>query len=282
MTNSKDHNSNQGRRTISDVLAPVIEHLELEADTLVTLEDLIALRPDVPESTIRGMASELVQRGWLRPLKAKGAYEFIPGAAAGPYPSGDPWLELRAALKLSPGMKAHVGLASAAWILGYRERSPGRQVVFATRDPKPPPSLSQTYDLVKTARNRMFGSNDIRGVPVASIERIYLEAAWRTDKLDVRTDVRWISRLISNADPQVVVEYLELLSIKSVWARAGYLAEIIGNPETAEQIRVRSPISGGPYYFGNTKRTDYFVVKWNLYDNMGLWRMREEISGDDK
>lgn len=281
MSNKKDIHSGLKRRTISDTLAPIIKHLELKGDRVVLLDDLRVLRPEIPDATVRWTAHELVERGWLEPLTVQGAYEFIPGSAAGPYRSGDPWLNLRAALRIQPELKAHVGLISAAWFHGYRERAPNRHTVVMARAPKPPPSLSKAYLIVKTNRNRVFGAEQKRGLPVATIERVFVEIVWRPDLVDIQSDIGWLSKLVFDLDPRVAIGYLEKLSINSVWARAGYLAELIGRSEFSDLISERRPKSKGPFYWGKATRTDHYVSKWRLYDNLALWKLKSGVNPDD-
>jgi predicted transcriptional regulator of viral defense system len=272
---------NRKRRTISDALAPIIELFELKGDKLVVLDDLRNIRPEANDTTIRKIAFELVERGWLEPLAVQGAYEFIPGSAAGAFRSGDPWLELRAALKLNPDLRTHVGFSSAAWLRGYKSRAPDRQIIVGSRQPKPPPSLSKVYTVVKTHSKRLFGSEELRNLPVATTERIFVEVVWRPDLMDLRSDFRWISKLISDSDPSVVIKFLERLSIQSAWFRAGYLTDLLTHPELRDMIQSRKPSSTGPFYFGSSSRTEHYVSEWNLYDNLDLWKLDQAVLNDD-
>lgn len=281
MSNKKGSASSRKRRTISDTLAPIIEQLELKGSRVVVLDDLRAYRTNAPDATIRRTAHELVQRGWLEPLAVKGAYEFIPGSAAGVYRSGDPWLDLKAALRIHADLKVQIGLSSAAWLRGLKARAPSRHIVFAARKPKPPPSLSKVYTLVKTDENRLFGVEQLQGLPVATIERLFVEAVWRPDLLNLRSNVGWLSKIMVDTNPIVVIEYLERLSIKSVWSRAGYLAEIVGYSELEDLILTRCSSFAGPYYLGDSSRKDHYVSRWSLYDNIGLWKLNRELTNDD-
>src|SRR3954454_4364374 len=95
-------------RSIPNWLAGMVQELELGGERLVTIDDLQRARPELDRALVRQGIAHLVRRGWLRPVGVRGTYEFIPGAAAGPYPSGDPWLVLRAELARRPG-EFHVG-----------------------------------------------------------------------------------------------------------------------------------------------------------------------------
>lgn len=280
MSNRKVQDSSQRGRTISDTLAPLVEHLELKGDRIVLLDDIRDLRPGIPDATVRWTVHELVERGWLEPLAVQGAYEFIPGFAAGAYQSGDPWLNLKAAIRLQPELKAHIGLASAAWIHGYMERAPAKHTVVAASVPKPLPSLSRVYIVIKTSLSKVFGAEQKRGLPVATIERIFVEVAWRPDLAEIRSNIKWLWRLGANLDAQKIPDHLGRLSIKSAWSRAGYLAELINQSELANLIEDSMPRSKGPFYLGSATRADKYFSRWKLYDNLGLWELTHDAKSN--
>src|SRR5437879_3711190 len=111
----------ESSRSIPPWLADVVQAFELDQKRLVSTDDVLAVRPDLGEEGAWAAIRHLLRRGWLHRTGVRGAYEFIPGAAAGPYPSGDPWLVLRAVLRQHPerAKTLHVGAHSAAWLLGY-------------------------------------------------------------------------------------------------------------------------------------------------------------------
>lgn len=270
---SSDMTNNLGQdpsRTISQALAPIVQQLELRGARVVTLDDIKELRPRSPDSSVRRAILELVRRGWLRPLHLRGAYEFIPGAAAGRYPSGDPWIELRAALRLQPQLKVQVGFSSAAWLRGYMSRAPRRHIVVVARYPKAPPALEKTYTLIRTSAPRVFGAELIEDIPVASRERIFVDHVWRPDVPDLAASLEWLSRLIADVDESRLVMQLRQLDSRSAWARAGYLAELTGQNHVAEVIEAEAPSLTGPYYLGPSGWRGTFLNRWSLYDNLGL------------
>lgn len=280
MANNRGKSSSEKGRTISDALAPVIEHLELKGDRAVILDDIREQLKGSSESTVRWIVHELVQRGWLEPLAVKGAYEFIPGAAAGRFRSGDPWLDLEAALRVYPKLQVQIGFSSAAWIRGFLKRVPSEHILIVAGVPKPPPSLSDVYRVVKTSHNNIFGWVEEKGIPVSDVERIFVEVAWRPDVTDMKSSIGWLRNLVRELNSESLIGYLKRLGIKSAWARIGYLAELIGTSSLASHIEGQMPKSKGPFYWGDAEMTGQYIARWKLYDNVGLGKFISERSDD--
>ncbi len=122
--------SNQ--RSVPRSIAPVLEALELEQPTLVTLgllEELV----EGTDSSATHAARMLRERGWLLPLRTPGVWEFAPGARAGAWGGGDPFIELRARLTTRP-VEVAVAAESAAWLQGLSTRAPDPHVIGAPPD----------------------------------------------------------------------------------------------------------------------------------------------------
>src|SRR5664279_5081040 len=86
-------------RTLGPALAQVVEELELDQPVVVTLNDLAEiLRRSHVRSRPVEVARRLRDRGWLLETAQRGVFEFAPGAHAGPYGHGDPFVDLRAYL----------------------------------------------------------------------------------------------------------------------------------------------------------------------------------------
>ncbi len=70
----------------------------------------------------------LAERGWLLPTGIRGVWEFAPGARAGPFSDGDPFLPVRAVLAAGPDVPADarpcVTLGSALWQHDLADRAP--------------------------------------------------------------------------------------------------------------------------------------------------------------
>lgn len=77
-------------RVITRPIADVIEQLDLDGDTIVTLDRLASVMDEVGATgSPRTLAYELQREGWLGTLRSRGACEFLPAARAGALFSGD-------------------------------------------------------------------------------------------------------------------------------------------------------------------------------------------------
>lgn len=113
-------------RSLSKQLAPLVAELELRQPTLVTLDELALLAEELGLRTpAKVVAARLRATGWLLRTVQRGIYEFAPGSHAGPFGHGDPFIDLRAAMRAERGPLV-VALHSALWLHGMAERAPDR------------------------------------------------------------------------------------------------------------------------------------------------------------
>lgn len=140
-------------RTISGALAPVVEALELDQVALVDVDTLRAVADEARVDTpVHVIVQRLVARGWLLTTGVRGVYEFAPGAHAGPYGRGDPFMTLRAQLRVTPTLSARVCLASALWLHSLADRAPdSRHEVSLPPGAHPPVALTRRYRVVRFA-----------------------------------------------------------------------------------------------------------------------------------
>lgn len=249
-------------RSVPAWLAPIIQDLELNGATLVTADDIQRVRPELDRAVARRGLAQLVERGWLHPTSVRGTYEFIPGAAAGPYPSGDPWLVLRAVLARRPG-QFHVGATSAAWLLGYAQRSPDEHIVVTTPEIRTPRSLRAAYRIIETAPAPAHGSID--GLPVPTPSELFVEVAQLAPRLSLDAARGWLRRLLGDASPRDVVSILADRGT-ATHARAGYFADICGADAHAAAIAALDDRTAGPFYTGPRHGHGLFSARWRVYD----------------
>jgi len=134
-------------RSIAPSIAPLIEALELDAPTVVTTIELSRMVGELGLTTPPRVAIQrLAAQGWLLPSGVQGAWEWAPGAHAGPYGHGDPFITLRAQLAVRPDLQAAVGLESAAWLHGAADRAPEQHRVVVRPGERTPAALRRTYD----------------------------------------------------------------------------------------------------------------------------------------
>lgn len=249
-------------RSIAPWLAPVIQELELTRPAFVTADELRRIMAKAP-GTVRQAIRELVRRGWLKPLGARGRYEFIPGAAAGPYPSGDPWLVLRAEIAANPG-KLHVGATSAAWLRGYAQRSPSRHIVVALSGTWVPRPVRTEYHVLATSPAP--ASDVVDGLPVPTAAELLAEVAQVAPRLSLDAARGWLRRLLEEAAPDDVIGVLETRHQRTR-ARAGYIADVCGASRHAEAIAALGPFRGGPFFTGPRRSGAPYSARWHVYDS---------------
>jgi hypothetical protein len=249
-------------RSIPQWLASIIQEFELNRPAFVTVDNLRHSMPKAPD-TVRQAVRELVRRGWLKPLGARGTYEFIPGAAAGPYPSGDPWLVLRAELARHPG-KLHIGANSAAWLRGYAQRSPSQHIVVAPSGAWVPRPVRSEYRVLATSPAP--ASDVVDGLPVPTAAELLAEVAQMAPRLNLDAAQGWLRRLLEDATPDDLVNVLTERGDRTR-ARAGYIAEVCGADGHADAIEALGPFRGGPFFTGPRRSGAPYSAKWQVYDS---------------
>ncbi len=249
-------------RSIPPWLAAVVQDFELRGNRLVSVDDFLQARPDLDRATARLGLAYLVKRGWLQPIGVRGVYEFIPGAAAGPYPSSDPWLTLRAVLRQRPG-QFHAGANSAAWLLGYAQRSPDQHIVVALSNHSVPRSLRAAYHVLETMPAPAHGFVD--GVPVPTPPELFVEVAQLTPRLQLDAAQGWIRRILDDVTPEEVAALLRDRGA-ATRARAGYFADTCGAAILADAIAPLTVAGAGPFYTGPQRERGPFAARWRVYD----------------
>jgi hypothetical protein len=260
---ARSYAGDRAARSIPTWLAEVVQAFELDARQLVTVGDVYAARPDLIPSAARHALTDLVRRGWLSPTGVRGVYEFIPGAVAGPYPSGDPWLVLRAELARHPEA-FHPGATSAAWLRGYAQRSPQRQLVVAEAATPIPRALDAAYRVLRTSPAPTH--DQIAGLPVPTAPELFAETAQLAPRLELDAARGWLRRLLDDTTPLAVAEALRGRR-GATRARAGYMAELYGTREHAAAIAALGPVGTGPFFTGPRSTDAPFAARWRVYDS---------------
>jgi predicted transcriptional regulator of viral defense system len=261
-------NTDLQRKITSEAEAQVVAELETSQRRTVTTNDVADIIGVAPASQrARDVVALLRRHGWLRALPLRGAYEFEP-AIGGPFPSGDPWLELVVALERNPQARAHVGLGSAAFVRRLADRRPTPDTVVWVADQPVPPGLQEVYRVVRSTADRFFGTSLVDGVPVATVERIPLEAAmWWRYAGDLRNEEHWLGNVLQHADPELVAAGARQLG-PTVTARLGYLAQAFDASTVASAL---APLPHpGPIWLGpRTSPVKRYDSVWSVYDTIG-------------
>ena len=260
-----------GGRTIPPSTAALVEELELDPPRIVTaamLGDLAAatgITLDAPR-----IAERLQRHGWLLPLRTRGAWEFAPAARAGAIGSGDRLIELRALLAVKPDLRLELALAfdSAAYLLGLVTRIPGKDVVATKRRLERPASVD-TYRWVNLSWR--VPAEDRDGLPCWPPPTLFVGLAHRPTELgDWANASEWLGTLTGRVKPDDVL--LELADRPAAtWARAGYLANVAGAKDLADEIAVGRPRqAAGPFYLGRRDRPGRHNARFDVIDTVGL------------
>lgn len=257
------------RRIAADAEAQVVAELETSQRRTVTTDEIADIIGAAPASQrVRDVVALLRRHGWLRALPLRGAYEFEP-AVGGPFPSGNPWLELAVALQRNPRAQAHVGLGSAAFVRRLADRRPTPDTIVWVADQPVPPGLREVYRVVRSTDDRFFGTSSVDGVLVATVERIALEVAlWWKYAGDLRSAEHWLRNVLQRSDPGTVSAGARQLG-PTVTGRLGYLAQAL---EASTIVSALAPLPhAGPIWLGpRSSPVKRYDRVWGVYDTIGV------------
>jgi len=250
-------------RPVSARLAPIVGELELRQPAVVTrslLREIIAqasgpLDPEVA-------AERLVRLGWLLPLRKRDAWEFAPGARAGRYRAGDPWIELRALLTHDPDAPVAVAFESAIWELGHSSHQPTRPVLAHRHGWRPPPAL----DVRAVSFEWRLPTKAMRGLPVwteattlvAAAERPAAQGNWGNAD-------DWLPDTFRAVTGDDLLREAEDRRISTL-SRLGYLAEWAGRDDIADEIEALLPSRLPVTFLGPRDRRERWSRRWRVYD----------------
>ena len=250
-------------RTLPGWLAPVVEQLELDQPSTVTVDELRAMldsfRISVPAKVV---AQRLRERGWLLATGVRGVYEFAPAAHAGPVGRGDPFGLVHAVLASQSDSSIVVALGSAAWAHGLADRTPETlEVAFAS-------SERASVAIRRAARPVTFDARldpEVRkGVPVQTLATMLVHMAAKPR--DVRawgSASEWLGDVAVEAGDERIMLELEGRP-ESVWRRLGYLIQGV-HPTLAEQLRGKS---SSKVWFGPRGPLRQHDEAWGIADTV--------------
>ncbi len=250
-------------RSVPTRLASVVEALELRQPSVVTRATLSEILREADATlTSETVAERLVRLGWLLPLRTRDAWEFAPGARAGSFSGGDPWIELRALLTHDPAAPVAVAFDSAVWELGHATHQPTRPVLAHRRGWRLPPSLDArgvTFDWRLPTRQ-------LRGLPVWTEATIVVAAAERPGAQGNWANADdWLPETFRAADLGAVITEARGRSISTL-ARLGYLAEWARRDDVADAIEAELPSRLPVTFLGPRERRQQWRGRWHVYD----------------
>jgi predicted transcriptional regulator of viral defense system len=195
-------------RSIPQALAPLVEQLELERPSVVSVQQITELIARTAMRTPPRVAIQrLAARGWLLPTGVRGVWEFAPGERAGAFSENDPLMPVRAMLTMgaSKDAKQHptVALGSALWLHDLADRAPDTPEVAIPEHRVVPASLTRLCRVVRFSAQ--VPPVIKRGVPVHTPATILVHLAHRPR--DVRSwagILETLGRLVEAADEQQI------------------------------------------------------------------------------
>ncbi|MBI4171334.1 MAG: hypothetical protein HY511_01100 [Actinobacteria bacterium] len=264
------------RKTYGRAAAPVIEELEARGATVVTAEEIAAIK-GVPAHSpaLRALIKRLKANGWLVPMATRSTYEFVP-LRVGPYASGDELRELEALAREPNAPPFQVALRSAAFLRGYAETAPSvTYLLMSKRASRRPPGLRKRFRVIRTDPSRLFGAvplNASSRVPVSTPARLFLDVAlyWQ-EAGDLRARDHWLGAAARDANAKDAAAWARQLG-PSVISRVGFLADRFGAPQLAKllapNVARRAVASFGPRGQGT------YDERWHVYDAIGIAQQR--------
>lgn len=242
----------------------MVEGLELRRPAVVTRALLTELLGETG-STLQpdAVTERLVRDGWLLPLRTRDAWEFVPAARAGRYPSGDPWIELRAVLAHRPDAAVAVAFESAVWELGYGLHQPEVPVLAHRRGWRPPVSLDDMRSATYEWRLPVLQKD---GLPVWQAATIAAAAAHRPDvQGDWANADHWLPEVFRAAAATDVLAEVDGRGTATL-ARLGLLAEWSGCHDIADRVEELLPRPLPVSYLGPRNRGGRWVNRWRVND----------------
>lgn len=218
-------------------VAPIVADFEMFGRDVVSMTD-VANALGVPADSVRveNAVRTLVELGWLRPLPARGIYEFMP-ARGGPYPGGDPLVEARAVLTKRPDFRLAVVGSGAAFLRGYSERAPDQYAVAVDFRQGGSVALAAAYVIVKTSAERVADVPPVRGVPVSDAAHLLADAAlWPATAGDLRNADHWLRRALADVESPSAAAAVARRMGTAAAARMSYLSSKFGAPAVAAAV----------------------------------------------
>lgn len=250
-------------RTVPATLAPIVERLELDQPVIVTLDEIRELTREFGIRTAPALVAHRLQtRGWLLKTGLSGAWEFAPGAHAGPHSRGGPLLPIQAALALEPNLPVSVALNSAAWVHGLADRAPAKVQVSVKSGVRVPAGLLRNVRVLRfDARLEPLKR---KGVHVQRFESLLVHMAARPSQVKPWADVvEWLGDIVVEAVEADVVRELEDRP-RAVRVRLAYLLQGVW-PELSDRI---CSGTNTKVWFGPRQKLRRHSQRWRVADSL--------------
>ena len=251
-------------RTISKSMSSILEELELENKTYVTLEELseLAKRHGVlTESSV--IAMRLKKSGWLLPTAQRGVWEFASASMAGAYSKNDPLRDIKAFQMSHPSENCYLCLQTAAWAMGLADRVPVRkELAFPQIPRKSIPEGIHSYRYVPNIQTR-----EVRSVKCLAPESILVHVATKPDVITSwESAMEWLPEVVYDLRIEELMKELEGRT-DSVKRRTGYLLQGM-YPKASEEIYNSISKPASKIRFGARKQAIRNNETWMICDTV--------------
>jgi predicted transcriptional regulator of viral defense system len=250
-------------------LASVVELLELEGASIVTVADLARLSgPNTSDDAARQVAYELQRAGWLGRLRTKNAWEFLPGARGGPIGSEDRFVEFRARRATDPAWGGVLAMESAATLHGLAQRLPAQEVVALPHGETFPKAFTGDWRYVRLDLGR-DGTTLVNELPTWTVEALIVGVAARPSGYrDVAGLGQWLELAAHRVGPDAVIALLKNQNA-ATRQRAAYLFSATLFHEKADEVLHAYP-PHQPVWFGPRTTGGHFDGRCLVNDTL-LW-----------
>lgn len=249
-------------RSIPPTLSLLLEELELERPTTVTLE-MIAKLADAHglRTPPRILAHRLMRKGWLLRTPVAGVWEFAPADRAGPFSDDDPFLTLRATLDRNK-LPVGVALGSALWLLNLSDRFPDPHELAMPYGPHIPRALRTQYRVVRYQPN--LDVQRVNGLPVHGPASVLVHLAHRpTDVASWGAILELLPDLLAGCRKEDIECELEGRP-HATHVRLAYLVHPLA-PDLTEALHIRP---AGKVWFGPRRALRRHDARWNVADTL--------------
>ncbi len=221
-------------------LVHLVNDLHAAHTEVVTLDQLTDC---MRERSADEVARTLRRKGWLAPLRTRGAWSFTPTVS--PLHMGE-FREMRAWLGANPHSDVCIAGKSVAQVHGWLRR-PTAPTICTASGVRLPRSLSE-YRVCRWEPN--LSLDHVHGLPVWKPETLLAFMAAHPAKFSWDGIADWLWELTASVDADLLAAELHGRP-RAVWMKAAHLVNESDAPDLAVAIAAQAPATGhGPYRFG--------------------------------
>lgn len=258
-------------RSIPTSVAKIVQQLELDGDLLITLGRLAEVMADVgmtyQTAEVRTLAYDLQRNGWLGPLRTRGAWEFLPGARAGAYGSGDRFIEFRAQQAVDPDWGGVLAMESAASVLGLAQRLPRKEVVALPAQTRLPKALAHDWRAVHVAVP-VRGLTSVDELRSWNLEGLILGIAARPSGYeDVAGLGQWLPAAVERVDVDTLISMLREVN-PTTRQRTAYILGAAGGDAARTAIVAKYPPMATVWLGPRVAGASVFDTETNVNDTL--------------